>query len=202
MSKQVHVLCFFFMGALFYPAYTTASEKTRTDYRKQLVVQTTIFEKTKDGKIPLKTFKIVLDKTGPEKFHMHMNDNLVIFDEYTDMNLGIRIQYVWTKTTTIDYYAEEKIEKEVDALVINVFTKELVYFADKNILTPKQYVMQKMGAFYFRSLAYRGNNLKVSKTMILNPVGYQHAVLDNVRVFDLHEGMYGVFEIHVKIKQK
>lgn len=194
MAKPLSPLIILIVLFSICPAHANVSEKVRMDTRKQLVVQTTIFEKTKDGKIPVKTFEIILDKTGPEKFHMHMNDNLVIFYEYTDKELGIRIQYVWTKTVTIDYSSKEKESKDAEALVINVFAK--AYFAEDKLLTVK-YPLYK--------LYERLNKLpKTDKTIILNPSGYQHSVLDDVRVFNLPDGekLYRAFEIHLKIKQK
>lgn len=170
-----------FLGLIFILYAEQEGElKARADERKQLVIQTTIFEKTNDGKSPLKTFQIVLEKSGYKRYH-----------ERKDDKLGMRILYVWTKPVNFDFYDEKKGTKDVEVLVINVFAKD--YIA-KDTLFNVKYPLYKN---YEKSP-------KAVKTIILNPFGYQHSVLDDVRILYLPDGekLDRTFEIYVKIKQK
>ncbi len=98
------------------------------------------------------------------------------------------------------------------ALVVSIESRYVVLYANelyaavkkKKIPDAKSFVLESMQNFYFRSPAAKmyGGKLTVSKTIPLNPAGFQHSVLEPVQVLNLKaEKITGLYEIHVKIRQ-
>ena len=95
------------------------AEKVRELKLAKLIVATTIFELTPDGKVPVSSFQSELEKEWPKKLSTHEGKKL-----------GMKIVYIWTKTNSWHYSFGEGSVREMDSFTINVHRENPAYFAD------------------------------------------------------------------------
>lgn len=92
----------------------------------------------------------------------------------------------------------------VDSLVVSVSADVPVLYTKKIYADAKTYVLSQMERFYLTSMPRNTGSMTLirSETIPLNQSGLQNSIMGPFGVLSLSaEKIYGVYEIHVKIKQ-